>query len=145
MFVPSCKCDSLFLKYHSKIKLNVLGISKLSQVSGVTKQSSSNPICIIFPYSNIHEFTWTPPHGKHSWTGHILIKRRCTWCPIFQWRGLKYRGISDDENLGIYWQQQRGNAESEYQETKWGQYRVIISYKSAALENLEDDMDINRA
>jgi hypothetical protein len=114
----------------------------------------------MFPRSNIHKYTWTFHDGKiSSQVDHILIDRRrnSSVLDVRSFRGVvrdtvhrlvaanvrhkltvSTRGTqkSDTERFSL-------NKLNKVEGTKW--YRVKISNRTAALENLDDDMDINRA
>jgi len=114
----------------------------------------------MFPHRNIHKYTWTSPDAQtNNQTDHILIDRR--------WHSsildvLSFSGADCDtdhylvvakvrERLAVSKQgTQKFNGErfnlrklNELEVSK--QYQIEISNKFAALENLSDSEDINRA
>ena len=114
----------------------------------------------MFPYRDIHKYTWTSLDGKtNNQIDHILIDRR--------WRSIvldvsSFRGVDCDtdhclmvvevrESLGISKQaaqkveMERFNLRNLSELDFWKQYQIKISDRVAALENLNDSEDINRA
>ena len=111
-------------------------------------------------YRNIHKYSWTSPDGKtHNQIDHILIER--SWhSSVLDERS--FRGSDCDTNpclvvtkvreiLAVSKQAaQRSDGErfnlgklNELEVRK--QYQIEITNRFAALENLSDDKDINRA
>jgi hypothetical protein len=111
----------------------------------------------MFPHRKIHKYTWTSPEGNtHNQIDHILIDRR-------QHSSVRsFRGADHDtdhclivakvrERLAVSRQaaqkidMERFNAKKLNERHVKEQYQVTIRNKFAALENLEDSGDINRA
>jgi hypothetical protein len=114
----------------------------------------------MFPHYNIHKFTWTFPDGKtHNQVDHILIDRR--WhSSVLDVRSFRGVDCNTDhylvvakvrERLAVCKQtvhrfhMERFNLKKLNEVEGKEQYWVEISNGFAALENLDDDVDINKA
>jgi hypothetical protein len=114
----------------------------------------------MFPYRNIQKFTWTSPDGKtHNQIDHIFINRRRN-SSVLDVRSFWAADCDTDHCLVVVKVTERNATskqityrvhmarfglkklnESEGKE----QYRDEISNRFAALENLDTEVDINRA
>jgi len=113
----------------------------------------------MFPHRNIHKYTWTSPDSKtHKHIDHVLIDRR--WhSSALDVRSFRGADCDTDHHLVIAkvrerlavgkqavqrFDRQRFNwrklNESEVRE----QYQIEITNRFAALENLNNDEDVNR-
>jgi hypothetical protein len=114
----------------------------------------------MFPYRNIHKYTWTFPDGKtHNQTDHILIDRR--WhSNILDVRSFRGADCDTDHYLVVVKVRERLAVSKQAAQKSDGerfnlrklnvlevrtQYQIEITNRFAALENLNDDEDINRA
>ena len=112
-----------------------------------------------FPHWNIHKYTWTSPDGKnHNQIDHVLIDRR--------WQSSvldvqSFRGAECDtdhypvtakvrERLAVGKQATQRLDRHRFNLSKLNelefrkQYQVEITNRFAALENLNEDEDVNR-
>jgi hypothetical protein len=111
----------------------------------------------MFPHRNTHRFTWTPPDGKtHKQIDNILIDRR-RHSSILDVRS--FRAATDPylvvatvrKRLAVSKQtthrvRMEGFNLKKLNEVEGKeQYRVEISNRFAALENLGTEVDVNRA
>jgi hypothetical protein len=114
----------------------------------------------MFPHSNIHKYTWTSPEeNTHNQIGHVLMDRR-RHSSILDVRSFRRADCDTDRYLVVAKMRERLAVskraaqkidterfivkklnEGDFKE----QYQVAIRNKFAALENLEDSGDINRA
>jgi hypothetical protein len=113
----------------------------------------------MFSHRNIHKFTWTSPDGKvYNQIKYILIDRR-RHSSILDVRSFRaadcdtghYLVVAEvGERLTVSKQRthrvhmERFNLKKLNEIQGKEQYRVQISKRLAALENLDDEMDINR-
>ena len=114
----------------------------------------------MFPYGNIRKYTWTSPNGKiHNQIGHTLINRR--WhSSILDVRSFMGTDCGTDhplvvakvrESLAVTKQAaqkfdgERFNLRKLNELEVMKQYHIEITNRFAALENLRDGEDINRA
>jgi DNA repair ATPase RecN len=114
----------------------------------------------MIPHCKIHKYTWTSPEGKtHNQTDHVLIDRR-RHSSILDVRSFRGADCDTDhylvvakvrERLAVSKQaaqkidMERFNVKKLNEGDVKEQYQVTIRNKSAALENLQDSGDINRA
>jgi hypothetical protein len=114
----------------------------------------------MFPHRNIHEYAWTSPDGKiHNQIDHILIGRRWHSNTL---DARSFRGADCDTDHYLVVAELRAKlAASKHSTQKFDegsfnlrtlsglevmkQYKTEISKTSAALQNLNDSEDINRA
>jgi hypothetical protein len=128
----------------------------------VVKFATSKNLVIkstMFPYHNIHKYTWTSPEGnKHNQIDHVLIDRR--WhSSILDLRSFRGANCDTDHYFVVTKVRERlavskGVAQKidmkrfNLKKLKDGdvktQYQVTIRNKFAALENVEDSGDISR-
>ena len=118
----------------------------------------------MIPHRNIHKYTWTCPDGKtHNHTDHILIDRRCHSSILYSTLEVRsFRGAECDTDHCLVVAKVRGRlAVSKKAAQKLDgkrfnlrklnelevrkQYQTEITNRFAALENLSDNEDINRA
>jgi len=112
----------------------------------------------MFPHQNVHKYTWTSPDGKtHNQIDHILIDRR--WLSsVLDVRSFCGADCDTDhymviekvrERLGVGKQaaqrfdRQRFNLRKRNEPEVGKQYHIEIRNRFAALENLNDDKDVN--
>jgi hypothetical protein len=115
---------------------------------------------IMFPCRIIHKFNWTSPDGKtHNQIDHILIDRR-RHSSVLDVRSFRGADCDTDHYLVVAKVRERlavckqtthkfhmemFNLKKLNEVVGKEQYRVEISNRFAALENLDGDVDINRA
>jgi len=113
----------------------------------------------MFLRRNIHKYNWTSPDGKtHSQIDHILIDRRRHWS-VLDVRSLKGADCDTDHYLVIAkvrerlavgiqaaqkFDRQRFNMRKLNELEVRKQYQTEITNRFAALENLNDDEDVNK-
>jgi hypothetical protein len=118
---------------------------------------------MMFPHRSIHKYTWTSPDGKnHNQIDHILVDRRRHW-NILDVRS--YRAVDCDtdhylvvkmvakvrELLAVNIQRshrfhmERFNLKKLNEVEDKEQYRVEVSNKFAAVEDLDKEVEINSA
>jgi len=114
----------------------------------------------MFTHRNIHKYTWTSPDGKtHNQTDHVLIDRR--WhSSVLDVRCFRGADCDTDHCLMIAkvrerlavgkqaaqrFDRQRFNLRKLKEPEVREQYQIKITNRFAALENSNDDEDVNRA
>ncbi len=114
----------------------------------------------MFPHQDIHKYTWTSPDEKtHNQIDHTLIDRR--WhSRILDVRSFKGADCDTDHYLVVTKVRERlavsKQAAQKFDGKRFNlrklnklevrkQYQIEITNKFAALENLHDNEDINRA
>ena len=114
----------------------------------------------MFPQRNIHKYTWTCPDGKtHNQIDHILTDRR--WhSSVLDVRSFRGADCDTDHYLVIAkvreklavgkqvaqrFDRQRFNLRKINEPEVREQYQIEITKRFAALENLSDDEDVERA
>jgi hypothetical protein len=131
-------------------------------VKVVNSDTSKNMIVKItmFTHCNIDKFTWTSPDGKiHNQIDHILIDRR-RHSRILDVRSFRGAGCDTNHYLVVAkvrerlvvsklttqtFDMEQFNLKKFNKIEDREQYLVEISNRFAALENVNDDVDINRA
>jgi len=115
--------------------------------------------CTMFPNRNIHKYTWTSPDGKaHNQIDHVLIDRR--WhSSVLDVRSFRGAECDTDHYLVIAkvrdrlavgkqaaqrFDRQRFNLRKLNEPEVKEQYQIKITNRFAALENSENDEDVNR-
>jgi len=107
----------------------------------------------MYPYRNIHKYTWTSPDGKtHNQIDHVLIDRRCH-SSVLDVRSFRGAYCDTDHNLVIAkvrerlavgkqaaqrFDRQRFNLRKLNEPEIREQYPIEITNRFAALENLND-------
>jgi hypothetical protein len=137
-------------------------VSNASKVRVVNFVTSKNLVVIstMFPHRNIHKHTWTSPEGKtRKQIDHALINRRrhssildvrffraadCDTGHYFVVAKVRER-LAVSKRAAQKVGTERFNVKKLNEGDVKEQYQVTIRNKFAALENLEDSGDINRA
>jgi hypothetical protein len=137
-------------------------ISNDSGVRVVNFVTSKNLVVssTVFPHRKIHKYTWTSPEGNtHNQIDHVLIDRRrhSSTLDVRSFRGADcdtdhYLVVAKvRERLAVSKRAaqkidtERFNVKKLNEGDVKEQYQVTIGNKFAALENLDDSGDINRA
>jgi hypothetical protein len=114
----------------------------------------------MFPHRNIHKYTWTSPDEKtHNLIHHILIDRR--WhssildvrsfrkliviLTTIWWLQKVRERLAVNTQAAQKFEGERFNLAKLNELEVRKQYQIEITNRSAALENLDNDRDINRA
>jgi len=132
-----------------------------SGVRIVNFATSQNPVVksTMFPHRNIHKYTWTSSDGKtHKQIDHVLIDRR--WhSSVLDMRSFRGADCDTDhylvtakvrERLAVgkqtaqMFDRQRFNLRKLNEPEVREQYQIEITKRLAALENSDDDEDVNR-
>jgi hypothetical protein len=112
--------------------------------------------CTMFPRRKIHKYTWTSPEGnKHNHTDHVLLDRRrhSSILHVRSFRGADHYlvGAKVRERLAVSKRAAQKIGTERFNLKKLNkvdvkeQHQVTVRNKFAALENLKDSGDINRA
>jgi hypothetical protein len=113
----------------------------------------------MFPHHNVHKFTWTSPDGKtHNQIDNILIDRRrhssvldvksfraadCDTDDYLVVAKVGRQAVSKQTMQGV--DMERFNLKELNKVDGKKQYHVEMSNRFAALENLDAEVDINKA
>ncbi|PNF33766.1 hypothetical protein B7P43_G10210 [Cryptotermes secundus] len=150
IFKPTIGNESL----HEISNDNAVRVVNFATSKSLTAKST------MFPRRNIHKFTWTSPDGKiHNQIDHILLDRR-RHSSILDVRSFRAADCDTDHYLVVAKVKERlavskQTVHSVYM-TRFNlkklnelegkeQYRVEISNRFAALENLDTEVDVNTA
>jgi len=135
---------------------------KYSSVSKLVKFATSKNLVVkstMFRHRNIHKNTWTSPDGKiHNQIDHVLIGGR--WhSSVLDVRSFKGADCDTDYHLVITkvrerlavgkqaaqgFDRQRFNLKKLNETEVREQYQIEITNRFAALENFNDDEDVDR-
>jgi len=110
----------------------------------------------MFPHWNIHKYTWTSPDGKiHNQIDHVLIDRR--WhSSVLDVRSFRGGDCDTEHYLVIATVRERTavvkQAEQRFDRQRFNlrkpevreRYQIKITSRFTALENVNDDEDVNR-
>jgi hypothetical protein len=114
----------------------------------------------MFPYRNIHKYTWTSPDGKtHNQIDHVLIDRRRQWS-VLDVRSFRGSHCDTDHYLVVAklrerlpvskqvaqkFDREKCNLRKLNEPEVKNKYQIEITNRFTALDNLNTDEDVNRA